>query len=119
MYKLSERKKIFIFCLPAHKVLENNLNGPINKFLAEHFNGFMLEHLMPGSTHFGLFERLKTGNRTKIYYIAYKISYEDDRSIELLENFLCRIAEEMNEEEIWRIKGEGAWLSRKKREDKF
>lgn len=98
------------FLLPSLKLKQRGEGGKtleddLHHFLLHHFNGYT-------ATAGNVFGYWKNANGKEFYgeHIEYKVSLKNKKSIGLLENFLIKMAAEMNELSVYLAAGNKSWL---------
>ena len=93
------------FLLPANKILDPKIREKIRNFLLENFGGYT-------ETSSGVFIGCWKNKENISYdaHVEFRISFLGKERIPVLEQFLAKLARELDEECIYLETGEDAWL---------
>jgi hypothetical protein len=102
--------RMAVFLLPSLKLkrtrMGKSVEDVVHHFLLKQFGGYTAS----AGNIFGFWRDEKTGREFYGEHKEYKVSFRGRDRVELLQQFLSRLAGELDEECIYMEYGEGAWL---------
>lgn len=102
--------RMAVFLLPSLKLkrqkLGKNYEEIVHDFLMKHFGGYTAS----AGNIFGFWRDAKSGRESYGEHKEYKVSFRGRNRVALLQQFLSKLATELDEETIYMEYGEDAWL---------